>query len=84
METISRKELEVLIVKKTCKKRYWLHVSHCIENQQVNRTRIIYRSSDEAAKKELIQIHDTDNTAHEGFVTRECGNQVVGEFCKYV
>lgn len=69
---------------KSGKKRYCLCISHCIDGRQVNRIREIYRGSDEEAKAELSRIHDEDSTAHEGFVVREHGNNVVGEFCKYV
>jgi len=64
--------------------RYRLHVSHLVAGQQQNRIRTIYRGSDEEAKAELKRIHDTDGTAHEGFVVREHGSEVVGEFCKYI
>ena len=65
-------------------KRYILFISYCIDGRQVNREREIYRFSDAEAKAELNRIHDTEKTAHEGFVTRERGNDRVGEFCKYV
>lgn len=69
---------------KVRKKRYILHISHLIDHKQVNKTREIYRYSDDEAKAELHQIHDNDKTAHEGYVIRENGKKVVGEFCKYV